>query len=137
MILTWFPDFSPSGQCILEIQQGHTGLIKVVRFCPYHQSLKDGGLTDAETFTAILQSSRVKEAARWAAKLALALDKEHPGVPYRVDADGGFTLGVDRTGTRMSGWPSGGQTRTRLINDINAAVAGVSKPSGTSPVRVG
>lgn len=43
-----------------------------------------------------MQSTRLKERARWAIKVSLALDKEHPGVPYRVKAGGDFEILTDR-----------------------------------------
>ena len=95
-------------------------------------------LDDQALFAVVLQSSRVKEAARWAAKVQLGLDKEHPGVPYRVESNGNFVIGVDReTGTRMTGWPNAGANRTNLITAINDAVQQVTRPLGTSTLTVG
>jgi hypothetical protein len=135
-MLIWYPDFCARGQCVLEIEQGHTGLVFAISFCPHHQSLKDGGLTDAQVFAAIVQSSRVKEAARWAAKLHLLLDKEHPGVPYRVETDGNFTIGVDSRGEEMPEWPKNDIQRALLATAIDAAVLEVTRPAGTSTFRL-
>ena len=128
MSLTWYPDFCPSGQCAIEIESDWT--VKSFRkACPHHQSLRNGH-GDTGAFRAILQSSRVKEVARWQAKLELMdrgiVDKEFPGVPYTVGSDGNFTL-----------QPGGNNTvknaiRTRIL----VATALVEKPAGTSTVTV-
>jgi len=84
-MLTWMPDFCPSGNCRIELDKAGgkvdwTRPKSFVTLCPHHRGLKDSGLTDQQVFDAILQSSRVKEAARWAVKVELGLGKEHPGV---------------------------------------------------------
>jgi len=106
--------------------------------------LRDGGLDDQQLFNAILQSSRVKETARWQIKLELGLDKEYPGVPYRVNPDGSFTIPTDRASLAWSlqdGSPGplpsiNTADRVRARAAANNAVAAVSRPSGTSAVTV-
>lgn len=73
-------------------------LKRVVRLCPHHQSLKDGGLTDDGVFLAIVRSSQARDRARWAVKqdfMARGLvNKDYPGIPYRVEANGDITLTI-------------------------------------------
>ena len=115
-----------------------------VTLCTHHQGLKDSGLTDQHVFDAILQSSRVKETARWQIKVELGLDKEHPGVPYRVNPDGSFTIPTDRASlawTLEDGSPGplpaiSTPDRARARAAANSAVLRVSRPSGTSTVTV-
>ena len=77
-------------------------------------------------FSAILQTCRKKEAARWAVKVDLELDKEHPGPPFTVGADGIITV--------LSG--ANGLARARAIAAANIAMASVPAPVGTSLVTV-
>lgn len=129
----WTPDFCPSESCRLEVS---TDWAKAtfLRSCPHHDAMR-ARLGDDAVFNVILTSSRIKEAARWAAKLELALPENHPGVPYRVDPDGGFTVGVDQRGVRMPEWPNGVR-KTTLVAVIDAAVALVLKTADTSVVRI-
>ena len=143
-MLIWTPDFCPSGSCRLEIERDWSAVKSVLRYCTHHQSLRDGGLDDQQVFNAILQSSRVKETARWQIKLELGLDKEHPGVPYRINPDGSFTIPTDRASLAWSlqdGSPGplpviNAADRARARAAANSAVLGVSRPSGTSTVTV-
>lgn len=136
----WSPDSCPSGKCVIAVAPDFSSGTPV-RLCPHHKSLQDAGRTGAEVYRVMIQSVRVREAARAAAKIELALDKEHPGVPYRVEDDGNFTIGVSSrlnkdTGTRewvtMSEWPA---DKTRLDAAMEAATAKVEKLPGISIVR--
>jgi hypothetical protein len=109
--------------------------------CPHHQGL---GLSDQQRFDAILQSSRRKEAARWAVKVELGLDKEHPGVPYTKNADGSFTVTTDPA---LLGWtlPDGSPgplptirnpDRNRARSAALLAVGLVQQATGASAVTV-
>lgn len=122
----WTPDFCVGQPCRIEIEPDWSGLVQFVRLCSHHQSLRTGGMSDANLFTAIMQSSRVKERARAAAKLELALDKEHPGLPYRVLADGNISIVSGVTGP----------TRTRVRTAVSTAILTVNRPTGTSTVSV-
>jgi len=135
-MLTWYPD-TCSG-CSFELTEGDWDKPKrVISLCPHHQSVKDNNtLTDDQIFKTIIQSNRVREYARYAAKMALGLDKETGFVPYRVDADGGFTIGLDTTGTKLSGWPVSGKAKTDLVQAVTDAIANIPKPTGTSVVRI-
>ena len=127
----WNPDFCQTGPrcCSLVITQDYT-LIVVLNYCRHHQSLKGLGLSDVQVFNAMLASVRRREIARWIIKsklMELALmDKEHPGIPYTVDADGNFTL--------VSG--TSGATRTQLRTLVTTALALLEAPVGTSTVTV-
>ena len=145
-MITWFPDFCPTGQCKIELEKagGQTNWTMPKSFlatCPHHAGL---GLNDQQRFEAILQSSRRKEAARWAVKQELGLDKEHPGVPYRTNADGSFTVFTDPA---LLGWTlsdgSAGPLPTIRNNDRNRArgaatiaVGLVQQATGASTVVV-
>jgi hypothetical protein len=127
MQLFWHPDFCAGDPgCLFEIESDWSAARAVVRYCTQHQVLKDSGLTDAEIFAAVLQTSRVKEAARWAAHVALALPEDDPGLPYTVSKNGDITiqLGVD------------GATKAAILPSIDAATALIAKPIGTSNVTV-
>ena len=128
MQMFWRPDFCPvSPSCHLELEPDWSKLNAVVRYCNHHRKIKDdAGLTDQQVFEAILQSSRVKERARWEAKLELGLDKENPGVPYRVEPDGNFTILTGAKGANL----------VAMRARIAAAVAPISKPIGTSTITV-
>ena len=147
-MLTWMPDFCPSGNCRIELDKtggsvDWTRPKSFVTLCPHHRGLKDSGLSDQQGFDAILQSSRVKEVARWAVKLELGLDKEHPGVPYRINADGSFTVLTD---SASLAWEKDGQPgplpmirgidRNRARTAALSAISATSRPIGTSTVTV-
>ena len=138
----WTPDFCPRGSCRIEITQNWI-LIGIVRYCPHHQSLRDGGLTDQQVFRAIVQSSRLKERARWEIKLSLGLDKQHPGVPYRVNPDGSFTVLTDRASLAWMKDDLVGPLptispadRTRARTAAVNAIANLERPLGVSAVTV-
>ena len=139
----WTPDFCPSGSCRIEVAQDFT-LIGIVRCCPHHQALRDSGLTDQQVFRAVLQSSRLKERARWEVKLVLGLDKEHPGVPYRVNQDGSFTVLTDRASLAwiapdrsVGALPTiTTQDRIKARTDAINAIASLERPPGVSAVTV-
>ena len=147
-MLTWMPDFCPTGQCRIELEKAEgkvdwTKPKSFITLCPHHRGLKDSSLTDQQVFDAILQSSRVKEAARWAVKVELGLDKEHPGVPYRINADGSFAV---LTNPASLVWEKDGapgplpiirqQDRNRARTSALSAVSATSRPIGTSTVTV-
>ena len=141
MPLTWYPDFCVGQPCAIEIERDWSAPRRFVRRCAHHQSL---GLPDQALFDAILQSSRVKEAARWAVKVELGLNKEHPGVRYRTNADGSFTVLTDAASlawTREDGTAGPlptirNQDRTRARTAALNAALTVSRPAGTSTVTV-
>jgi len=147
-MLTWMPDFCPSGNCRIELDKSAGSVDwnrpkSFIILCPHHQGLKDSGLTDQQVFDAVVQSSRVKEAARWAVKLELGLDKEHPGVPYRINVDGSFTVLTDPASLvwEKDGQPGPlpairGVDRNRARTAALAAVSATSRPIGTSTVTV-
>ena len=126
-MLAWTPDFCPGGRpCRIEIERDWSGPRRFLALCPYHEVLRSGGASDSQLFAITLQSSRVKEAGRAAAKAELALSKDNPGLPFRVLADGSISIISGATGT----------TRTRVRNAVDAAVVTVSRPAGTSTVAV-
>lgn len=109
--------------------------IALIRLCPYHKSLLDGGLREGQLFMSIRRTQQAREAARWAAKIELRLDKEHPGVAYRIEPDGSITLGIDQRGVVMPEWPTGVASRAKLVAAIDAAVDSVANADGVSTVR--
>ena len=131
-MVTWRPDFCPTGGCVIELEKSNgsvnwTSPKSLITLCPHHQNIRTQlGLTDTQVFRAILFSSKLKERARWEAKLEMGLDKEHPGVPYRVNPDGSFAIVTGETGQRL----------TRVRNRINAALTLIERPLGVSGVTV-
>src|SRR3990167_7865076 len=91
-ILDTCPGPSP---CRLEMEADWTTLKQFTRLCAHHQSLRAGGLTDQQLLAAHRASWAVKETARAVVKTELGLDNEYPGVPYRTNADGSFTIQTD------------------------------------------
>jgi len=128
----------------MEMDSDWVGLKQFTRLCAHHQSLRDGGLTDSQLLRAHRASWAVKETARAIVKAELGLDKEHPGVPYRVNDDGGFTIQSDPSvlvWTAPDGSPGPlpvirqndrNRARTRAL----AAIESIEKPVGTSAVMV-
>ena len=160
-MLIWYPDCCTTGQCRVEVDKSIfpgvradiNNFIGFIKCCSYHQSLRDSGLIDEQVFAATKQSVIVRESARWAAKLSLGLDKEYPGVPYRVEPDGTFTLGVqrqlkvdregkpvlDEKGQKIIEWakiPEWPADTTKLQADINSLVAERHGPIADLPVRL-
>lgn len=145
-MITWYPDFCPSGQCVIELDKASQAINwlipkRIVKLCPHHKNL---GLSDQGVFEAILQSSRVKEAAKAAAKKELGLDEEHPGVPFKVNADGSFTILTDPEALEWEaseGIPGTVPaidivTRNRARAAALAAAAQVHRVNGVSAVTV-
>jgi hypothetical protein len=144
-VILWYPDFCPSGGCVIELTKEANGSTNwtspknIVTLCQHHTGVKNThALDNSGIFNAIIQSSRVKEAARKAVKTELGLSKEHPGVPYRINANGSFTVLTDNASLAWSGsLPSiSNQTRTRARTRALEAAALVAKPLGTSTVTV-
>ena len=131
--MIWVPDFCPSGNCSVSVARDWTKG-SFTRICPHHQQVKDGfKWTDEELLQSLITDSKRKETARAKAKQELLLDKEHPGVWYRVDPDGGFTLGVNQKGALMPEWPTGIQ-KTRLTTAVMSSLT--TDPLATSEVRL-
>lgn len=145
MARIWYPSICPSGQCAIALAEGaddHPD--NVVGFlCSHHQSVKNRrGLDDAGILRVLFQSSRVKEAARWAAKVALGLHKDHPGVQCRVNSDGSFSLLTApgdlewRLGDSAGPLPTiSTADRDRAADSVEIAVSSIDSPTGTSTVR--
>ena len=89
MTFMWTPDFCPGKKpCILDLKKDWSGVNGFLRICPHHQAILNSGLTMNEVFEIILESSRAKENARAEIKKELQLEKDHPGVDFRVEDDG-------------------------------------------------
>ena len=111
-MLTWYPDFCPTGQCMIELEKANGSVNwtvpkRLITLCPHHQNVKNvNALDDTGVFTAILRSSQAKEKARWALKLDFmangtidddyeggkAVDKEWPGARFHVDPNGDILI---------------------------------------------
>lgn len=89
-----------------------------IRLCSFHQSKKNSGMTDSEVFDDLRKGQKARETARWIAKVSLGLDKEHPGVPFKVETDGVFTIGKDALDNLMAGWPTSGAKRSSLVKAV-------------------
>lgn len=145
MARLFYPDICLSGQCVIALTDAaddHPDNVIAV-LCGHHLGVKNNNsLSDAQILRVIFQSGRVKEAARWAAKLALGLHKKHPGVPCRINPDGSFSL---LTSPSDLAWILDGSAgplpiifaadRERASNSIEAAVSSVDRPAGTGTVR--
>lgn len=145
MARIFYPDICPSGQCVIALASGaddHPDNVVAV-LCPHHRGVKSAhALDDAGILRVIFQSMRVKEAARWAAKLALRLNKEHPGVPCRINQDGSLSLLTSPSDLAWRLGDSAGPLpvifsadRDRAADSVEAAVSAVDRPIGTSTVR--
>jgi len=137
----WTPDFCPPGQtpaaCMITPNAENNGIISYDVKCPYHASVQTlYGLTDHQLFVAVLQSGRAKETARAVAKDELGLGDEDPAIPYRVEDDGSFTLGIDQEGVTMQGWPAVGVARTGLLTAVLSTVLQIARPAGTSTISL-
>lgn len=146
MARIWYPDVCFSGQCAIALAgaaDDHPDNVIAV-LCQHHQNIKNANaLSNTEILRVIFQSGRVREAARWAVKQEFGLHKEHPGVPYRINSDGSFTL---LTSPSDLAWrmPDGSAgplpslslaDRERAANTVQAIVDGFDRPVGTSAVR--
>ena len=130
-MVTWYPDFCPTGQCMIELEKANGSVNwtvpkRLISLCPHHQNVKNvNALDDTGVFRAILQSSRVKEVARNAihSELALANDID---IPYTVELSGHFLIQSGVSGAR----------RQRIISRVNESLSAIEQPPGTSRVTV-
>jgi hypothetical protein len=106
-------------------------LRKFNRLCSFHVSQRAQFASDDELYDVLVQGERVREAARWAVKLELKLDKEHPGVPFTVGQDGNFTLDLDALGLPLTV-----ADKARAQAAAQAAVAQVRRPPGVRTIAV-
>ena len=142
MTVTWYPDFCPTGQCMIELEKvfvnGKADHIKwdvpkrLITLCPHHQNVKSvHTLDDTGVFTAILRSCQAKEKARWALKLDFmangtidddyiseanptgVIDKEWPGARFHVDPNGDIL--IERGTIRIP--PNARQRLSKLVDD--------------------
>jgi hypothetical protein len=118
--------------------------------CAFHAAQRAQVADEAALHDVLVQGERVREAARWAVKLELALPKEHPGIAFTVGQDGNFIIRPNQPVPMKEQLPDG-TTRTviwpgvtlsppglaRVNTAVRAAVAGVRQPTGTRTVTVG
>lgn len=135
---TWILDTCPDDRPCEIVTVGGAGgaFVTFTRRCAFHTNERPTFLSDGEHYDAIVGANRAREAARWAAKQSLKLDKEHPGVWYRNEPDGSFTLGVDPRGNRMPEWPSDPAAQAKLDADVRAAEALIRRPAGVGRIRL-
>ena len=136
-MITWYPDFCPSGQCMIELEKTGGSLNwtipqSIIALCAHHQNVKNvNALDDTGIFTAILRSCQAKEKARWALKLDFmangtiddnyvsetnqtgVIDKEWPGARFTVDPSGDILI---ETGT-IHIPPQARQRLSKLVDD--------------------
>ena len=120
-MVTWYPDFCPTGQCMIELVKvfldgkpvsvNWTIPNRLITLCAHHQNVKNANaLDDTGVFTAILRSCQSKEKARWALKLDFmangtidddyvsetnptgVIDKEWPGAKFKADPSGDILI---------------------------------------------
>ena len=130
-MLTWYPDFCPTGQCMIELEKANGSVNwtvpkRLISLCQHHQNVKNvNALDDTGVFTAILRSCQAKEKARWALKQDLmasgtidddygkAIDKEWPGARFKVDPNGDII--IERGTIRIP--PQARQRLSKLVDD--------------------
>ncbi len=143
MILTWYPDFCRGGQCVIRQNPDDLESVElIVALCPLHMGLKfNNALDDAETYRRMRVNMRLREEARAVAKTELGLDKEFPGLPYRVELAGAFTIllgtytkNADGIFTRSGNVNN--QTRTRVASAITTALGVTEQSPGIVTVSV-
>ena len=117
------PDFCFGNPCRIEIETGNV-LVQFLGKCSAHTAIQSiNGITDAQLFASILQSSRRKEVARWGAKLAIGLDED---VPFTIDADGTIHLQTGLNAIR----------RAQLNAEVQMVIAGTEAPVGTVSIVI-
>ena len=119
----WLPDVCPdqSAPCrILTVGGAGGAFVRFEGKCAFHAKSK---VPDRDLYAAIVDFNSQREVSRGAAKASLNLDKEHPGVPYRMEPDGSYTLGVDQKGALMPEWPTDPKEIAKVRADIDAALA--------------
>ena len=141
MALIWHPDFCNSNPgCKIDIERDWSQPVAFLNYCFRHQAMKTSGSTDLQIFTAILQSSRMKETARYAFKENRNLAKDYPGIPvYQFQAPSGATapyVVIDLDGNFIITTGLSGNQLTNVRNFIATKLASVSQPLGTSTVTV-
>lgn len=106
----WTPDTCRNGLCLLEIVDGHRGLVAVRRLCPHHTTMRQSLASDAALFDAVIATNRVKNAAI----AAVEADTGTPAsdVPFSIGTDDRVTVTVAGNNT----------TRTRIRAAIDARV---------------
>ena len=97
-------DDCPDNPCQFE-RDAKGQYIQMLRCCKFHQQKIDSGMTGEEIYKEILINGRARDEARYKIKMSLGLDKEHPGIPFKLEDDGTFTLGIDQKDNKMEGWP--------------------------------
>jgi len=111
-------DDCPDGACQFEIDSS-CNFVGVIHYCKFHQAMSDSGIKDAQIWDEMRKKATSREQARYAAKLSLGLDKEHPGICFKIEKDCTFTLGINQKGEKMPEWPD---IKGKLITDIEAAI---------------
>ena len=103
------PDASP---CVLEIVDGHKGLVRVIRLCAHHAAIRAGLANDDVLFDAVLATNRAKnravdETQKELGTVEINGTKAIP--PWRIEADDRVIITTGLNATR----------RTRLQNAID------------------
>lgn len=126
MPVLWYPDFCPNGgQCVIE-EDSNGNKLALRAVCPHHGAMRSS-MSDAQIMAVIVASTQAKERARWVVKqhfMSLGtMDKEHPGVPYRVEPNGDFTILSGAKGGTLA------TLRTLVSTEVSVfdAMPGVSK----------
>lgn len=148
----YFDDLCPVKPCCVAEYESDWTTLKALTLCTYHQQFRGLGMFDTQVRDIIRASGQVREYARYAAKKHLDLDNrminpetgltyaatgdKYPGIPFVADADGNFTIGIDSTGVKQQFWPTKTTDRTKLSTAVNNYISNISKPAGTSIVRI-
>jgi hypothetical protein len=128
IVYRFYPDCCPAtNPCRFEVDANPERLVAVERLCPHHASL---GLSDVAAHLAVINSTKARESARWAIKQQWMIDgqvdKEYPGVPYTIDADGTIRITTGAVGSK----------RAQLRTLAAAEVAKIAQVPGIAAVVV-
>lgn len=132
---SWFPYVCPGRRsCEILVLGAVPGVfVSFEHRCDFHESTK-GNFPNAEAqFDAIAQGMFAVERAKASAKAFLGLSKESE-IPYRVNDDGSFTVGMDHNGNVIPEWAAA--DKGQLTAEIAKALADIRRPAGAGTVRL-
>ncbi len=96
----WTPDTCRNGTCLLEMIDGHRGLVAVQRLCPHHATMRAGLASDDALWDAMLSRNRDKNYGRAAAAASLGVDVKT--LPFTVGADDRITITTGANANRRA-----------------------------------
>lgn len=115
MAKLWHPDTCVGAPCILEIQDGHRGLIRIERLCSHHTIMRASLGRDDLLWDAMLAKNREKNKAITAC--VTSLGRVASSFPFSVGSDDRITITVIGT--------AGNRTTARTA--VDTAVGGTGR----------